>query len=242
MTVRAFGWSASGPPRGLSDDAKDRPSETSSTLDGPIWSTGRGSGKGVGSLGVAIGSLLAMVTCPLAGAISDRVGRVIVYRVGAVFLLLYAFPAWWLMSLGTDWLAVAAIAVGISVGIQTMLGPQCALMPEMFGSRHRYLGVAVSREFSAVLAGGIAGVLGAELLNLYGNSWVPLAAYMAILAAITAFTTFFVPETRGRDLLKVEDAAQDPQLGLAVRRTPSSLNGGSRGTRTPDPLLVRQVL
>ena len=173
---------------------------------------GAGLGKGVGSLGVAIGSLLAMITCPLAGAISDRVGRVIVYRVGAVFLLLYAFPAWWLMSLGIAWVAVAAIAVGISVGIQTMLGPQCALMPEMFGSRHRYLGVAVSREFSAVLAGGIAGVLGAELLNLYGNSWVPLAAYMAILAAITAFTTFFISETRGRDLLRVEDAAQDPQL------------------------------
>ena len=35
---------------------------------------------------------------------------------------------------------------------------------------------------------------------------------MAILAAITAFTTFFISETRGRDLLRVEDAAQDPQL------------------------------
>jgi len=171
---------------------------------------GPGLGKSVGSLGVAVGSLLAMITCPLAGAVSDRVGRVIVYRVGALFLLVYAFPGWWLMSLGIDWLAVVTIAIGISIGIQTMLGPQCALMPEMFGSRHRYLGVAVSREFSAVLAGGVAGVLGAELLNLSGNSWVPLAAYMAVLAAITAFTTFFISETKGRDLLKVEDSAFDP--------------------------------
>lgn len=174
---------------------------------------GPGLGKGVGSLGVAIGSLLAMVTSPWAGAISDRVGRVRVYRVGALFLLLYAFPCWWLMSLGIDWLVVAAIAIGISIGIQLMLGPQCALMPEMFGSRHRYLGVAVSREFSAVLAGGIAGVLGAELLNVSGNSWVPIAAYMAILAAITAGTTWFIGETKDRDLLRTEDSAQDPTLG-----------------------------
>jgi MHS family metabolite:H+ symporter-like MFS transporter len=164
----------------------------------------------VGSLGVAIGSLVAMVTCPLAGAVSDRLGRVPVYRAGAFFLLLYAFPCWWLMSLGIDWLSVVTIAVGICIGIQTMLGPQCALMPEMFGSQHRYLGVAVSREFSGLLAGGIAGVLGAELMKIYNDSWVPLAIYMAVLAAITAFTTFFIKETKGRDLLTKVDSAKEP--------------------------------
>jgi len=27
-----------------------------------------------------------------------------------------------------------------------MLGPQCAMFPELFGNRHRYLGVAMARE------------------------------------------------------------------------------------------------
>lgn len=177
-----------------------------------ITTTAVGLGKGTGSLAVAIGSLLAMGTCPLAGAVSDRVGRVVVYRAGAIFLLLYSFPAWWLLSLGSAWLAVLVIAIGIAVGIQTMLGPQCALMPEMFGSSHRYLGVAVSREFSAVIAGGLAGVIGASLLKAFDNSWVPVAAYMALLAAITAFATFFIRDTRGRDLLRTEDAVRDPML------------------------------
>lgn len=168
-----------------------------------------GLSKSVGSLGVAIASILAMVTCPLAGAISDRVGRVIVYRIGALFLLAFSFPAWWLLSLGSSWLAILVIAVGIAIGIQTMLGPQCALLPEMFGSSHRYLGVAVAREFSAVLAGGLAGVIGAALLKAFDNSWVPVACYMALLAAISAFSTFFIKETKGRDLLKTEDSAHD---------------------------------
>ncbi|MDN5760784.1 MAG: MHS family MFS transporter [Microlunatus sp.] len=177
-----------------------------------IASQAVGLGKSTGSLAVAVGSLLAMITCPLAGAISDRLGRVKVYRFGAFFLLVYSFPAWWLLSLGIGWLAVVVVAIGIGVGIQAMLGPQCALLPEMFGSSHRYLGVAVSREFSAIAAGGLAGVIGATLLKVFNDSWVPVAGYMALLAAITAFTTFFVVETKGRDLLKVEDSARDPQL------------------------------
>ena len=37
---------------------------------------------------------------PLTGALSDRWGRRRVYRIGSVFLLLYSFPAWWMLTLG----------------------------------------------------------------------------------------------------------------------------------------------
>ena len=60
---------------------------------------------------------------------------------------------------------ILVIAVAIGFGVNTMLGAQCAMLPEMFGNKHRYLGVAVSREFSAVIAGGLAGVLGAYLIK-----------------------------------------------------------------------------
>lgn len=171
-----------------------------------ITSSAVGLNDSTGSLAVVVASILAILTVPLFGALSDRFGRIPVYRFGAGFLLVFAFPAWWLMSLGVAWVAVAVIAVGVGIGVQGMLGPQCALMPEMFGSRHRYLGVAVSREISAVLAGGLAGVLGASLLAAFGDSWVPVATYMAVLAAITLVATFFIPETKGRDLLDSQDA------------------------------------
>ncbi len=173
-----------------------------------------GLGRGVGSLGVALGSILAMISNPLAGHISDTVGRVRVYRAGAIFLVLYSLPAWYGLSRGVAWSSVLIITVGIGVGIGTMLGPQCALLPEMFGARHRYLGVASAREISGVLAGGLAGVFGALLLRQFDNSWVPVGIYMLVLAAITAGTTFVTPETRGRDLLAVEDAVNDQRRSV----------------------------
>lgn len=156
--------------------------------------------------GVTLGSLLGIFTVPLTGAISDRVGRRKVYRFGAVFMLLYAVPAWWLISLGSYPVAIAAVAVGIGIAVNTMLGPQCAMLPELFGNRHRYLGVAMARELSAVLAGGVAGVLGAYLIAVSGGNWLLLAIYMIVLALITTAATFLVPETLRRDLTRTDDA------------------------------------
>lgn len=158
--------------------------------------------------GVTLGSLIGIFSVPITGALSDRFGRRTVYRFGAVFLLLYSFPAWWALSLGNYWLAIAVVAVGIGVGVNSMLGPQCAMLPELFGNRHRYLGVAMARELSAVLAGGLAGVLGAYLIAVSGGNWLLLAIYMATLAVITTASTFLVPETLRRDLLRRDDAVK----------------------------------
>jgi MHS family metabolite:H+ symporter-like MFS transporter len=169
---------------------------------------GSSADKGLLAWGVSIGSLIGMFSVPLSGAISDRVGRRAVYRFGAVFMLLYSFPAWWLLSLGNTVLAVAVVAVGIGVAVNTMLGPQCAMLPELFGNRHRYLGVAMAREISAVLAGGLAGVLGAYIIAVSQGNWLLLAVYMATLALVTTCSTFLVPETLRRDLLRTDDAVK----------------------------------
>ncbi len=169
--------------------------------------------KSVGPIAVAVASLIGIVSVPLAGWVSDRVGRVPVYRFGALVMLVLAFPGWYLISLGQTWLVILVIAVAIGFGVNTMLGSQCALLPEMFGTRHRYLGVAVSREFSAVIAGGLAGVLGAYLIKVSGGSWVPLGVYTFVLAAITLATTFVTPETRQRDLTQLGDALDDAATG-----------------------------
>lgn len=162
--------------------------------------------RGVATWGVTVGSLIGIFSIPLTGHLSDRFGRRPVYRFGAVFMLLFAFPAWWMLSLGIGWLTIAVIAIGIGVAVNSMLGPQCALLPELFGNRHRYLGVAMAREISAVLAGGLAGVLGVWLLTLTGGHWAVMGLYVAVLAAITTASTFLIPETRSRDLLRTEDA------------------------------------
>lgn len=164
--------------------------------------------KGLLTWGVTIGSLIGVFSVPFAGALSDRFGRRVIYRFGALFMLCYSVPAWWALTLGSHVLAIAVIAVGIGVAVCTMLGPQCAMLPELFGSRHRYLGVAMAREISAVLAGGLAGVLGAYLIAVTDANWLVLGLYMASLAAITVASTYLVPETLRRDLTRTDDAVK----------------------------------
>lgn len=175
----------------------------------------------IGPLAVAVGSLVGIVSVPLAGYFSDRFGRLPVYRFGAAVLLVLAFPGWWALSLGNPAIVIVVIAVAIGFGVNAMLGAQCALLPEMFGNRHRYIGVATSREFSAVIAGGIAPSFGAYLIAASGGSWLPIAIYVFVLAAITLGTTFLTPETRGRDLSLLEDASRDTEEQVMTRPTPT---------------------
>ena len=121
----------------------------------------------------------------------------------------WPLPAWYLLSLGNPVLVVVVVVLGVSLGVNTMLGAQCAMLPELFGNRHRYIGVAVSREFSAVIAGGIAPLLGVWFLSMTDYSWWPLGVYTLVLAVITIATTFLTPETRGRNLSLIDDASLD---------------------------------
>jgi MHS family metabolite:H+ symporter-like MFS transporter len=49
-------------------------------------------------------------------------------------------------------------------------------------------------------------VLAATLTAVTG-SWWPIAAMLVVYSLITLVSAFFAPETRGRDLVRLEDAA-----------------------------------
>ncbi|MGW9415907.1 MFS transporter [Arthrobacter cupressi] len=162
--------------------------------------------KFIGPVGLLIAAGFAAVMVITFGALSDRFGRVPVYRYGALFQALIALPAFYLVTLGNPTLVWVVMVVGIALGVQSMLGPQCPLLPELFGARYRFTGVAMSREISAVIAGGLVPLIGASLLAATGFSWLVLAVYSLVLALISFAATFFTPETAGRDLLAMEDA------------------------------------
>ncbi len=190
----------------------------------------------IGPLAVACGAMLGFFTIPLAGALSDKYGRMKVYRVGAIVQLILALAAWPLLSLGNPVVTVVVIAVCYGIGVNIMLGAQCAALPELFGSRHRYIGVAVAREFSAIIAGGIAPFVGALLLGWFSNSWIPLAIYVIILTLITLFTTFVTPDTRARDLTLLPDAVKDSEQEISDR--PAPLAASYKNTELKAPVSV----
>ena len=139
--------------------------------------------KFIGPVGLLIAAGFAAVMVITFGALSDRFGRVPVYRYGALFQAVIALPAFYLVTLGNVTLVWVVMVVGIALGVQSMLGPQCPLLPELFGSQYRFTGVAMSRELSAVLAGGLVPAGGRRPAGRHGSF---LAGARPVLAGACA--------------------------------------------------------
>ena len=178
----------------------------------------------IGAIALICAATVGAVTVPVAGRLTDRFGRLPVYRGFAIAQLVLIFPTWWILSTGNIPATIAAISVALGIATWGMFGAQGALMPELFGAQHRYTGVSLARETSAVIAGGIAPLIGSLLLSWFSDSWVPLAIYLTLLTLITIATTFVTPETRDRDLDSDLDALDEVRS-----RTPDAGAGANRG-------------
>jgi MHS family metabolite:H+ symporter-like MFS transporter len=173
----------------------------------------------IGALSLVFAAALGSIVVPIAGALSDRFGRVRTYRGFALFQLVTAVPFWWALSQGSTVVTIVVISLGLGIGTWGMFGSQSAFMSELFGARHRYLGVSVAREVSALVSGGIAPLVGAWIIasvvaadggpDVPGaglGAWAFIAGYMALLTAITVATTFVTPDPTRRDLDDPRDA------------------------------------
>ncbi len=170
--------------------------------------TALGLEQNVGLTGVIIASAIGLVTIPLFGALSDRIGRRPVYLFGAVFSILFALPFFWLLNTEATPLIWLAIILGFNVGHDAMYGPQAAFFSELFGTRVRYSGASLGYQLASVLAGGFAPLIAVALLAAYGYGAV--AAYMAAMALITTVSVILAAETFRDDIY--EDQAQERQL------------------------------
>ena len=161
--------------------------------------------KSVPTLAVLIASILGFAIIPLAGWLSDRYGRRIVYRAFCFLLMLYAFPAFMLLDSLNPAVIIPTIVVGMGLASLGIFGVQAAWGVELFGVTNRYTKMAFAKELGSILSGGTAPLVASALLSWTGHWW-PIAVYFAVMAGIGFVTTFFAPETRGRDLNLPEDA------------------------------------
>lgn len=155
---------------------------------------------------VMLGGLCAIPAAWFAGRASDKWGRRPVNIAILTFLLLFSVPAFLLLETGNPWLIALVYALGFAFAVEGAIAAQSPIFSELFGSRYRYAGLAIAREFSAVFGGGVAPIICSSLLLWYSSSFWPIAIYMMLIAGISLIQSILVPETRDRDLIDPRDA------------------------------------
>lgn len=110
----------------------------------------------VGSLGISIASLCAIITVPLAGRLADRTGAKRLVIAGAVATGLLAFPFFWLLDTGNSWLIWLALTLATGIVVPLMLSAQGAFLAKQFPTEVRSSGLGTGREVSGAVSGGLA--------------------------------------------------------------------------------------
>lgn len=171
------------------------------------------------------GALAACVFSIFTGWLTDRIGRKPVMLMVLIFLFIFPIPAFMMLQTKSPALITLVVVLGFMIAGYGTVGSQGAFYAEIFGSRYRYAGITLAREFSAVLGGGIAPLVCSALIKWFSGSWWPVAIYMMTMIALSIVGSLMSPETRGRDL-HVETDAVGPDADLTgVAETKALVQG-----------------
>ena len=134
---------------------------------------------------VVIGSVIATITIPIIGHLSDRIGRRKIYLFGIVATILYAFPYFWMLHQGSVFLLTLATIIGLGVIWGSLNAVQGTMLSEFFPARVRNTGISLGYQLGAAVAGGTAPLVATLLLVKFNGSFVPVALYMIFTALVS---------------------------------------------------------
>jgi MHS family shikimate/dehydroshikimate transporter-like MFS transporter len=149
---------------------------------------------------VFFAALVEIVTIPLFGFLSDRIGRRPLYFIGAIFTVGFAFPLFWLMEMRDPMIITLTIVVAMNIGHGLMFAPEATYFPELFGANVRYSGASFGFQLAAAIGGGFAPVIATALAGWLGGT-VGVSVMLILLALITLVAALCARETKGETLL-----------------------------------------
>lgn len=161
--------------------------------------TGIGLPKSTALWGVIAACSLQLITMPLLGMLSDKVGRKPVYIGGTILSMAWLIPFFMIAGTGSFWLIMFGFVIGLGIAYPALMVPQAAWYAELFDTDFRLCGFAFSRELGSVLAGGLAPFICTALYSWSGHWW-PVVVYMCILGVITLIALAMGPETLHKNI------------------------------------------
>jgi metabolite-proton symporter len=159
-----------------------------------------GCDRGLMLLAVNLAAAVEFFTIPLWGILSDYWSRKRMFLLGSFFLIAFAVPYYLLLDQRQPAAVVAAVVISLAGAHAMLYSVQASLIPELFGTRVRYTGASIGYQLAAPIAGGLAPIIAATLVQSFHGQWWPLAAYIIGIAVISLGCVYFLAETSRKDL------------------------------------------
>jgi MHS family proline/betaine transporter-like MFS transporter len=143
--------------------------------------------------------VVVIAAIPLAGILSDRIGRKPTIVGSAITVAVLGLPCYWLMTRGSVGLAILGAAV-LGLVFAGHTGVVHTVLVELFPTRLRYTAYALGYNIGTAIFGGAAPLLITYLLKVTDNRAIT-AYYVVITAVVTAIAMWTTRETAHEPLV-----------------------------------------
>ena len=133
------------------------------------------------------------ITFPISAYISDKIGRKPIMIWATIALIVCVYPIFWMLTSMNYILAILS-QILFSAIVGAYMGPVPTVLVELFPTRVRFTGVALSYNLSAAIFGGTVPVIGSVLYQFTGNK-LALAYYLMSLGIFGLIYISFYKET-----------------------------------------------
>ncbi|MDQ4215160.1 MFS transporter [Microbacterium capsulatum] len=155
-----------------------------------------------------ITSMIAFLFTPLAGLLSDLIGRKTVFLIGAVGAGALMMPYLWSITTG-NWPLIFALGILCKAFFySTVNAAWPAFFAEMFPNRVRASGLTVGTQIGFAIAGGVAPVISAALAGSNLQNWFGPAMFALAITVIAAIAALTAKETRRYTLDEIDELQQ----------------------------------
>jgi MFS family permease len=148
--------------------------------------------------GLVAMTALGFITVPIAGALTDRIGRRKVFISGCVLVAAFTFVYFALLNTKVPELIFIAMALSF-IPVMIMYAPEAALIAESFTPRLRYSGSSIGYQLASIIAGGPAPFIATWLFSTY-QSTIPIGIYACVCAAISICSALLLPDQTNKDI------------------------------------------
>ncbi|WP_162256495.1 MFS transporter [Sphingomonas sp. Root710] len=152
--------------------------------------TSLGAGPAIAYTTAVISGGTLLVVAPIAGMIADRIGALRHGILAAAAVILITYPVFALMIASPDESTILLCQLALSIATAMYVGPLPAILAELFDTRNRSLGLAISYNVAVTTGGGFAQMIFVLLITMTGSIHAP--SYYVVFAGAVSLASLLL--------------------------------------------------